>query len=271
MKKIILSLLILFGFTNMVTADETAVYDEANLLQENQIVELENKISSIENEYGIDIVLLTINDAQGKSAQVYAEDYLDALYYDGVVSDDSMILLLDMDNREIYASYTGEAIRYFTDNRQDDILDVIYDYVADGNYYEMFNQYLSEVDYYLEAGIPSGQYTVYEKNFSEKMMTIATYSIFALILALIIGFITMKTATKKGRHYSKEVLAKNRAPLTVNYFRDEKVLVDTKETRTIINTGSGGRSSGGSRSSGSRSSSHRSSSGRSHSGGGRRF
>lgn len=66
MKKIILSLLILFGFTNMVTADETAVYDEANLLQENQIVELENKISSIENEYGIDIVLLKSMMRKGK-------------------------------------------------------------------------------------------------------------------------------------------------------------------------------------------------------------
>ena len=54
----------------------------------------------------------------------------------GTGSDQSGILfLIDMDNRELYISTNGQMIRYMTDSRINDVLDDVYNYAADADYY----------------------------------------------------------------------------------------------------------------------------------------
>ncbi len=56
----------------------------------------------------------------------------------GRVGDDAsgILLSIDMDNREIYVSTTGYAMKVLTDARVEKVLDAAYDSVADGNYAE---------------------------------------------------------------------------------------------------------------------------------------
>ena len=108
-------------------AAEGDVYDDAGLLTETQIEELNTQITAMKEKTGWDIFAVTTSDAQGKSAMAYADDF-----YDGLTTEDSdgILVLIDMDNREIYLSTCGKAIRYLTDSRIDSILDDGFDHVS---------------------------------------------------------------------------------------------------------------------------------------------
>lgn len=82
----------------------------------------------------MDFVVVTTEDAEGKTAERYGEDF----YIDGNFGMDSeysgMIFLIDMDNSEIFYSPVGKMNYYVTDARRDEILDNAFSHVADGAY-----------------------------------------------------------------------------------------------------------------------------------------
>ena len=65
-------------------------------------------------ESGWNVYAVTTDDAQGKSATAYADDFFDE---HSTEQEDGVALLIDMDNREITISTCGIAIRYLTDSR----------------------------------------------------------------------------------------------------------------------------------------------------------
>ena len=145
MKKIKLLLMILclcsgllVGLT--VFAQSNYVYDQANLLTAQEEEELQKQTEMMQEVWGMNFILVTTDDAEGKSSREYADDFYDALYPE----EDGILYLIDMDNREIYMSTTGLAIRYMTDDRIDSVLDVAFLYVADSDYSRTFKAFLNE-------------------------------------------------------------------------------------------------------------------------------
>ena len=117
-------------------AEGTRVFDEAGLFSAEEVQELETRIDEVRDSQDADLAVLTVEDAQGESAESYADDFYDS-HGLGVGDDASGILLsIDMDNREIYVSTTGYAMKVLTDARVEKVLDAAYDSVADGNYAE---------------------------------------------------------------------------------------------------------------------------------------
>ena len=121
----------------------------------------------------MDIVIVTTNDAAGKTSREYADDFFDYGGF-GVGPDyDGILFLIDMDNREAYISTSGIAIRYLTDLRLDKILDRVFDEgLLDGDYYGAAMGFLKGTRTYLEAGIPSDQYNEPEKVVKPKKITV---------------------------------------------------------------------------------------------------
>ena len=105
-----------------------AVYDDAALLSDEEQQSLSEEITNLQETTGWEIFVLTTEDAQGKTAREYADDFYDTT----ATGDDGVVFLIDMDNREVTISTAGEAIYYLNDDRIDDILDNCYDYVVDG-------------------------------------------------------------------------------------------------------------------------------------------
>lgn len=269
----LLCLCMVWLMTMNVSAEEYHIYDHADLLTVQEEEYLENLVTEREEQWDMNFLVVTIDDAQGKSAMEYADDFYD-IQFPEESEEDGILYLIDMDNREIYLSTSGIAIRYLTDSRIESILDEAYEYVAEGDYYGTFVTFIEETEGYLTKGIPSDQYNYDVETgeidyYREPMGITFGEFIFAFVAALIpagitIGIIKAKYQLKfEDFHYD----AYTDSDVRLSVKSDRLVNTFVTHRRIPKNDGHSGGSGGG----GSRSSVHRSSSGRSHGGGGRKF
>ena len=246
---------------------ENYVFDYAGLLSESEIADLEMQIADMKEKTGWDIFAVTTDYAEGKSAMAYADDF-----YDEYTAEDSdgILVLIDMDNREIYISTCGEAIRYLTDARIERVLDDGFYYVSNGDYASCLSAMLSTAEYYYDAGIQENQYNYDVETGAVSEYRVLTWMevvpvfLLAAGVGLAIFFGVRRSYSLKGGRYEYPYMKYGKLDLTSN--QDQFLRAHTTHHR--IQTDSGSSSS---RSSSGRSSTHRSSSGRSHGGGGRRF
>lgn len=245
------------------------IQDDAELLDLQAEIELKMELEAAEAETGWDIILLSIADAGGKSAQTYAED----LYDENLVIEDGVTCVIDMDNREIAVQTTGEAIFYLTDARIETILDIGYVSVVNECYQDAYSAMLGEILACYEMGangnyaydVDTGKVTTYK---SLEWEEILISLVFGLLVTIGIGAAIIAKYRMKFGQYKYNLAEKSHIQLTGK--TDNFIRETTTRKRIPRNNGGGGGRSGGGHSSG-RSSTHRSSSGRSHGGGSRKF
>lgn len=248
------------------------VFDQAGLFTQQEISSMEEEIAAMRNDMTMDVVVVTVDKTSGKSTRETAEDfYIDGEFgtgkeYDGV------LLLIDMDNRELYIAPVGEMNAYLTDARQEKILDRVYDMAASGDYAAAAEAFLSGVRKYYAAGIPGGQYYA-----AEVKRSIRWYeALLALVVAAAAASgpcISVKNrySMKKEVQQSRNCLMAYRADCKFRFADSSDNLINKSVTHIIIprNNGGGRGGHGGGSSSG-RSTVH-TNSGRSFGGSGRKF
>ena len=275
MKKIINRVLLFGGIiiiclslSYRANADLKRVVDKADLFNETEVTLLENNIKDISDKYSMDIVIVTTDDVNGKSSRDYADDFFDYEGY-GLGNDYSGILLLiNMDDREVYISTSGKGERYFTDDRIESILDNVYRYLSDGQYFDGAEEFLSNTEKYLNKGIPSNQYTVDENgnivlSTEEIMKRIGIAILISLGISSVVCAVVVATYKKPAALPEETYVDKN----SITFTKRSDRFISTHTTSRKIPKNNGGSSSG----SGGRSTTHTSSSGRSHGGGGKSF
>lgn len=254
----IVTIIFALYFPIVAIATINPVVDDANLLSKE---EKENLISTIEEfraEYNMDAVIVTSYNLDGKSPEEYSDDYYDYNGY-GIDEDESgVLLLIDMDDRNIWISTKGKAESYFTDNRLDSIIEDIGKYLTNGQYYDASNIFLTDIKYYINEGVPEGQYTYSEEEYTTKVILIA---IGVATVASIIGCILVCNSYKNSKSISS-VNYVDKNSIVFTHKRD--IFVNTFTTKTKIeknNNSSGGNIT----------TTHTSSSGSSHGGRGGKF
>lgn len=267
-KKIVNSMALLCGIVflaGMPVYAETAgnVTDGAELLTDTEESALSESISALEEKTGWDIFAVSTAYAEGKSAEAYADDFFD-MNTEETAS--GVVLLIDMDNREVYISTCGEAICYLTDSRIEALLDDCYSEVVDEEYFDCFETMLYDVEYYYDKGIPEGQYT-YDTETGEvvrhrelTVTEIAAVFVAAIVagaafFAITVGKYRLKFGTDKYDFHKN-------GHVKITHRQDHLVNVTHSQHRIESSSSGGG---------GGRSSTHTSSGGRSHGGGGRSF
>ncbi|EOH77327.1 TPM domain-containing protein [Enterococcus malodoratus] len=160
MKKILLVLgfLALFNPLKVLAASDT-VDDQANLLSPEERTELSKQADAINQKIKGQVFILTTN-TNTEEPREFANTQLKAR----VGKDNNgALLLLDMNQREIYLSTSGNMIDYVTDKRRDRLLDDVEAAMKDGNYYQASADYLSNAKDFVDDGVPSGSYRIDEK------------------------------------------------------------------------------------------------------------
>lgn len=270
-RRILLPFLILallfFSSLSLAAEAERLVVDDAMLFSSSEESMLEETAAVLSDQYDMDIVIVTTDNAQGKSAREYADDYFDYQGYGRGADYSGILFLIDMDNREAYISTSGEGIRYLTDERIERILDEVFDSgLTEGDYYGAASGFLRKTEEYLQAGIPSDQHTVEEGSEENKLTLVEAALSFLASLGIGGGFYGSVKSGYRIKNPPNPFSYRNNS--IVNLADKGDRLIDTSVTSRIIPRtpppGSGGSSSG-------RSTVHRSSSGRMHGGGGRKF
>ena len=247
------------------------VIDNAQLLSDSEEAALRDVISDLCFVYEMDIVILTENSLNGARPQDHADDFYD---YNGY-SEDGLLFLLSMEERDWYISTCGDARYVLTDYGIQQVADAALPYLSAGAYYDAFQAFLAALPEYFDAfaaGAPIDGYADYSGDYYHGDQEEILYyeepfepSFFvALLVGIAVAAITvlimrMCMNTKRPQHSAAVYMNNNSYRVTQH--RDMFLYSNVTKTRRQQNTSSGG---GGS-------SVHTGSSGRSHGGGGGKF
>lgn len=159
---LLFALVCLCGFT---TKGEQRVFDYSNVYTSNEIEKLEQLCQKTAEEIKTDIVIVTTDDFEGKTATEYADDFYDSHSF-GAGSDRTGILLLfNMKEREIAISDCGKAIEYFSDSMIDDMIEEIGDELGDKKYMGAARQFVDYVKTHMWHEEPGVMDSVFAKLF----------------------------------------------------------------------------------------------------------
>lgn len=285
MKKFIsisLAFLIIFAFSVFAFAYENDVSDNANLFSAEEYSQIVSQADEFSATTDISLAVLTIDTAQGLTSEEYANDYHDNLIDAEGWSEDSMLFLIDMDNRNVWVSTTGTAINIYYD--VDVIIDGGYDDLVNGYYGQcimgMIDSALNE--YESSSYDDNGYYGDYDYNYdynydydydygydydSGSDSVDVTDILIYIIVGLGIGGITVFAVKSRYMNFGKgDEFDTDDVFLNLTGSNDTVIsrnVVTTRIPRNNNHHRPGGGSGGGVR--------HSSGGGRSHGGGGRGF
>ncbi len=250
------------------------INDELDYLSEGEISEIQSELERVVDAHGLDIAIVITDQTDGKSSMDFADDYYDSHGF-GIGGDASgLLLLINMDIREVWISTAGKAIDIFTDSRIDSVLDAVTPHLSDEDYYSACMEFIHQAEKYAKSGVPRGQYRQDEDGYSSDMpqghgsntylgraarlAAAPLVYVIALVIALIGTLIA--SSGSKGKVTVSNRTYEEGGSFQLTQQRDD--FINQTVTKVRVSSQS---------SSGSKSSTHRSSSGRSHGGGGRRF
>ncbi len=249
--------------------EEEKVYDFADLFTDTEENLIYTKTKSFIDSSNYDLAIVTINDNNKSDEVSYADDFYDYNYFGFDESFSGLLILIDMDNRVIYISTTGYAIKMYDDYRLDEIIDSGYDDLVDGLYGDCIFKMIGSLDYYYHLGYPeSNENLIIDGSdiYYDESKTLVDYLVPPFSVSVVITVIVSLIMFFKTR-------LKIRNVNTVSYLTSEREIKINRQflrssvSRVLRDTGSSSSSGGFSGGS----SHHSSSSGRSHGGGGRHF
>lgn len=262
-------------FSSTLYASEIKVFDYANLLDLDEITTLEEDIATLSETYQIDIGIVTTDDVGDQSSSSYAEDfYLDNEF--GLGSDlTGVLLLINMDDREVWISTSGECIRLFTDYRINSMVESVINQLGDDAYFKGCTTFLAQVEAYAQSGIPDNQYTVNTEKPNDLIDYREDLTLSQILLRILIALLIalggasaicfgVRYRYKNPKHYITPTIPDRSS---VNFTDKKDQFTHTHTSRVKIQRdppATGGGDSG-------QSSSHSSSSGHSFGGGGGKF
>lgn len=251
------------------------VVDNADLLDPAEESSLEEKAQELRSQYEMDIVILTVDSLNGKTAQDYADDYYDENGYGYDENGSGVLFLLAMAEREWYISTCGEAIYALTDYGIQQLGETAFSYLYGDDFEPVFDAFLTVLPEYLDAhevGAPVDGYAddsedyyhgeqdtvvYYEEEYSP---SIFLSLVIGVIAAAVVSLIMRSSMNTKRKQYNASSYMKNES-FHLKRHQDLFLYSNVSKVRRQQNNSSSG---GGS-------SVHRSSGGRRHGGGGGRF
>ena len=197
-----LFLIMSVSVTAFATAEDTTpdsdgliVNDMADILTDDEEIEISNSLYDTMEKYGMTIVLVTTDSTGEKTPEQYADDYYDYNDY----YDDGAVLMVSMSDRKWHFSTKGKAIDAFTDNTIEYIFDEnVVEYFKDDDWYGGFSCYAQMADQCLNAYSngeeypPVSAFDVWKRR--------AIYFAVCLVIAFIITLIVMLSVKSKYKN-----------------------------------------------------------------------
>lgn len=123
--------------------------DEADLLNSEEETALLENLDEISERQQCDVVVVTVNSLEGKTAEAYADDYFDYNGYGFGENKDGILLLISMEDRDWHMSTHGYGITAFTDAGMEYMAEQFTPFLSDGDYNSAFTKYAKLCDDFL--------------------------------------------------------------------------------------------------------------------------
>jgi uncharacterized protein len=253
MKKIMtilaaLLLCMMMGMTAL--AHPIRMADDADLLTTDEELLLEEMFSSLSEELQFDIVVVTAETLDGKSAQAYADDYYDYNGYGMGEDNDGALFLVSLAEREWYISTCGYGIAAISDQDLYYMEEEIVPYLSSGDYALAFERFAECVADCVEEANTTGQTAVVV----EEGTSWGAGILLSIPVGFLLAFIPMLSMKKKmktvvARQEAAEYMDRSSAQITRShdrflYHTISRVYTPPQETSTT-HTSSSGMSHGG--------------------------
>lgn len=271
----------MFSVSSFANFFDVMIDDRASLFDEEEIELIDSAAYEFASENNYSVAVVTTDDAMGKSAMEYADDYYDSLIFNSGWSEDGILFLVDMDNREIYISCAGLCIDEYADYELNLIIDKGFECIVNDEYFKCIIAMIDEArnfasdEYYPDEYIKTdssiltdGGY-LYEDGYYEpyepKTFDVSHVLIY-IVIGLVAGAITVLVIknsyknTGKGDEFNAQDISLELTASNDNII--SRNVITTKIPRNNNNHRPGG---------GGGASVHRSSGGVRHSGAGRKF
>lgn len=267
--KRILALLLVCVFLILPVTAEAAVYqdaqyvvDQAGLLSGSEAGTLDSMAEQLSEQYGVDILIAIVDSLEGETAGEYAASLNGSRnWWD---TDNAIVYLLALEEREWYIATFGEALYLLTDQDLDQLGYQSADYFSDGRWYDGFEAYLDLLPVYwsmAQQDVSAEDYDIgypestvrYESRRSESFLRILSVSALIGLAAAAATVLIMRYSmnTKRRQHSAGDYLT--RGSYRLSRQQDIFLYSNVSKVRRQQNSSSSGHSSsGGSRSYGGR-------------------
>lgn len=244
-KYLLLILILCLNFTVPVcAAEDTFVYDDADILTDSEEKKLNNKLGDLSDEHQAEIVVVTVDSMDGQDIVKYINNVYDSKKFGYGSERDGVLLLISMNPREFNILSNGYAGVAINTGDISDIQDVMEKDLSAGRYYNAVNKYADECDYYLTTYVTGVPF-----DFTKSLA-------FAIVGGLVIGLIValvLKGQLKSIRRQTRANDYVKSGSMHVTHSKDiylyRKVTSRPKETNRPSGSGSSsGRSVGSGRS-----------------------
>ena len=253
------------------------VYDFAGVLTSEEIEKLKKKITVVEREINMAVVIVTYDNLGSEGRiQAFADDFYD--YNDFGIDNEYYSGILAIRNistpRYYYVATTGQAQLYFPQDRIDNILDRMYMGMHNDYYYNGFMDFLTAVENNYTKGLPDKYKDVtmdengyiYDQFGNKTTFETGRYNFpfgTAIGISALVTLITILRMRSKNKMVKKAIDANDyidSESMAIRVSNDKFISSHTSSYTVSSSSGSGGGGySGG----------HSGSSGSSHGGGGR--
>lgn len=149
-------MLLLMSFGNKAFAAGEKVYDYGGLFSEEKKAEIQERATQLSEQSALDIIIVTINDTQGKTSMHYAKDYYEQNQFGYAKTADGILYLLNLQDQEIYIHTAGRAFEIMPLIKAKEIVNEVDPFLKQENYDEVINIFLTEIENMpeVEASLP---------------------------------------------------------------------------------------------------------------------
>ena len=133
--------------------DNLLVWDEAELLNETEVAQLNSKLESISQKYKAEIRVVTVSSMDGGDIDEFLEYLYDESGFGYGENHDGVLLVVCMDPREYRILSNGFAGEAITSGDIDAIGEAFKSDLSDGNYADAFDTFADKCEYYLDGHI----------------------------------------------------------------------------------------------------------------------
>lgn len=188
---LLLALLLVSLLAVPVAAETDYMVDDASLLTLSEENTLQEKLSAISQDRGMDVVIVTVDSLDGYTATQYADDFFD---YNGY-GENGVLLLLSMEDRDWAISTTGTGISTFTDAGQEYIMDCIQPELGEDAFYDAFVEFAELCDDFIRQAQTGEPYDSH--NLPKEAFAFGKNLLICLVIGIVVAFIA--TSIMKGK------------------------------------------------------------------------